>query len=122
MVSTVTAGAAIAAARAREEGGSHRTQTAAQPAVGSVGRRHRVPPVPFWPCPAVPPRAASGATWSAPTTTSSPPARSPPSAPMVADSWRLSRASGVSPDGVLPSVDMLDAELEAYRSGTRWPR
>ena len=36
---------------------------------------------------------------------------------MVADSWRLSRASGVSPDGVLPSVDMLDAELEAYRSG-----
>ena len=37
--------------------------------------------------------------------------------PMVADSWRLSRASGVSPDGVLPSVDMLDAELEAYRSG-----
>lgn len=37
--------------------------------------------------------------------------------PMVADSWRLSRASGVSPDGVVPSVDMLDAELEAYRSG-----
>jgi len=37
--------------------------------------------------------------------------------PMVADSWRLSRASGVSPDGVLPSIDMLDAELEAYRSG-----
>jgi hypothetical protein len=36
--------------------------------------------------------------------------------PMVADSWRLSRASGVSPDGVVPSVDMLDAELEAYRS------
>src|SRR4051812_6724431 len=31
--------------------------------------------------------------------------------PMVAESWRLSRASGVSPDGVLPSVDMLDAEL-----------
>jgi len=36
--------------------------------------------------------------------------------PVVADSWRLSRASGVSPDGVLPVVDMLDAELEAYRS------
>jgi hypothetical protein len=36
--------------------------------------------------------------------------------PVVADSWRLSRASGVSPDGVLPSVDMLDAELEQYRS------
>jgi hypothetical protein len=36
--------------------------------------------------------------------------------PVVADSWRLSRASGVSPDGVLPAVDMLDAELEAYRS------
>jgi hypothetical protein len=35
--------------------------------------------------------------------------------PVVADSWRLSRASGVSPDGVLPTVDMLDAELEAYR-------
>jgi len=35
---------------------------------------------------------------------------------MVADSWRLSRESGVSPDGVVPSVDMLDAELEAYRS------
>jgi len=37
--------------------------------------------------------------------------------PMVADSWQLSRASGVSPDGVLPSIDLLDAELEAYRSG-----
>ena len=36
--------------------------------------------------------------------------------PVVADSWRLSRASGVSPDGVLPVVDMLDAELEEYRS------
>ena len=36
--------------------------------------------------------------------------------PVVANSWRLSAASGVSPDGVLPSVDMLDAELEAYRS------
>jgi transcriptional regulator of acetoin/glycerol metabolism len=36
--------------------------------------------------------------------------------PVVADSWRLSRASGVSPDGVLPAVDMLDAELEAYRA------
>ncbi len=36
--------------------------------------------------------------------------------PVVADSWRLSRASGVSPDQVLPAVDMLDAELEAYRS------
>jgi diadenosine tetraphosphatase ApaH/serine/threonine PP2A family protein phosphatase len=36
--------------------------------------------------------------------------------PVVADSWRLSWASGVSPDGVLASVDMLDAELEAYRS------
>jgi hypothetical protein len=36
--------------------------------------------------------------------------------PVVADSWRLSRASGVSPDGVLASVDMLDSELEAYRS------
>ena len=36
--------------------------------------------------------------------------------PVVADSWRLSRASGVSPDSVLPVVDMLDAELEAYRS------
>ena len=34
---------------------------------------------------------------------------------MVADSWRLSLASGVSPDGVLPSVDLLDAELEEYR-------
>jgi hypothetical protein len=32
--------------------------------------------------------------------------------PVVADSWRLSRASGVSPDGVLPSVDLLDSELE----------
>ncbi len=36
--------------------------------------------------------------------------------PIVADSWRLSRASGVSPDGVLPQVDLLDAELEVYRS------
>jgi len=36
--------------------------------------------------------------------------------PVVAESWRLSRASGVSPDGVLPAVDMLDAELEDYRS------
>lgn len=36
--------------------------------------------------------------------------------PVVADSWRLSRASGVSPDGVLPEVDLLDSELEAYRS------
>jgi len=36
--------------------------------------------------------------------------------PVVADSWRLSRASGVSPDGVLPVVDLLDADLEAYRS------
>ena len=36
--------------------------------------------------------------------------------PVVADSWRLSRASGVSPDGVLPEVDLLDRELEAYRS------
>ncbi len=36
--------------------------------------------------------------------------------PVVADSWRLSRASGVSPDGVLPVVDLLDDELEAYRS------
>ena len=29
--------------------------------------------------------------------------------PMVAESWRLSLASGVSPDGVLPTVDLLDA-------------
>jgi hypothetical protein len=36
--------------------------------------------------------------------------------PVVADSWRLSRASGVSPDGVLPEVDLVDADLEAYRS------
>jgi hypothetical protein len=36
--------------------------------------------------------------------------------PVVADSWRLSRASGVSPDGVLPTIDMLDTELEEYRS------
>ncbi|MGS0685135.1 hypothetical protein ACVBEQ_08300 [Nakamurella sp. GG22] len=36
--------------------------------------------------------------------------------PVVADSWRLSRASGVSPDGVLPSVDLVDSELEEYRS------
>jgi hypothetical protein len=36
--------------------------------------------------------------------------------PVVADSWRLSRASGVSPDGVLPEVDLLDSDLEAYRS------
>ena len=36
--------------------------------------------------------------------------------PVVADSWRLSRASGVSPDGVLPVVDLLDEELEVYRS------
>lgn len=36
--------------------------------------------------------------------------------PVVADSWRLSRASGVSPDGVLPEVDLVDSELEAYRS------
>lgn len=36
--------------------------------------------------------------------------------PVVADSWRLSRASGVSPDGVLPEVDLVDTELEAYRS------
>ncbi len=36
--------------------------------------------------------------------------------PVVADSWRLSVASGVSPDGVLPEVDLLDTELEAYRS------
>ncbi len=36
--------------------------------------------------------------------------------PVVADSWRLSWASGVSPDGVLPSVDLLDSELEEYRS------
>ncbi|WP_420120786.1 GAF domain-containing protein [Nakamurella sp.] len=36
--------------------------------------------------------------------------------PVVADSWRLSRESGVSPDGVLPEVDLVDSELEAYRS------
>ena len=36
--------------------------------------------------------------------------------PVVAESWRLSRASGVSPDGVLPSVDMVDSELEEYRT------
>lgn len=36
--------------------------------------------------------------------------------PVVADSWRLSRASGVSPDGVLPAVDLVDSELEEYRS------
>ncbi len=36
--------------------------------------------------------------------------------PVVADSWRLSKASGVSPDAVLPSVDMADSELEEYRS------
>ncbi len=36
--------------------------------------------------------------------------------PVVAESWRLSRASGVSPDGVLPSVDLVDSELEEYRS------
>ena len=35
--------------------------------------------------------------------------------PMVAESWRLSLASGVSPDSVLPTVDLLDAELEEYR-------
>jgi hypothetical protein len=35
--------------------------------------------------------------------------------PMVAESWRLSLASGVSPDGVLPTVDLVDAELEEYR-------
>jgi hypothetical protein len=36
--------------------------------------------------------------------------------PVVADSWLLSRASGVSPDGVLPEVDLVDSDLEAYRS------
>lgn len=36
--------------------------------------------------------------------------------PVVAESWRLSRASGVCPDGVLPEVDLLDVDLEAYRS------
>ncbi len=36
--------------------------------------------------------------------------------PVVAESWRLSRASGVSPDGVLPAVDLVDSELEEYRS------
>lgn len=36
--------------------------------------------------------------------------------PVVADSWRLSRASGVSPHSVLPTVDLLDADLETYRS------
>jgi len=36
--------------------------------------------------------------------------------PVVADSWRLSRASGVSPHSVLPTVDLLDADLESYRS------
>ena len=35
--------------------------------------------------------------------------------PMVAESWRLSLASGVSPDSVLPTIDLLDAELEEYR-------
>jgi len=34
---------------------------------------------------------------------------------MVAESWRLSLASGVSPDSVLPTIDLLDAELEEYR-------
>ncbi len=36
--------------------------------------------------------------------------------PVVAESWQLSRASGVSPDGVLPSVEMVDSELEEYRT------
>ena len=36
--------------------------------------------------------------------------------PVVAESWRLCRAHGVSPDGVLPVVDLLDAELEGYRN------
>jgi len=35
---------------------------------------------------------------------------------IVADSWRLSRDSGVNPDEVLPPVDLTDEELEAYRS------
>ena len=36
--------------------------------------------------------------------------------PVVAESWRLSRASGVCPDGVLPAIDLVDSELEVYRS------
>lgn len=35
---------------------------------------------------------------------------------IVADSWKLSRDSGVNPDQVLPPVDLTDEELEAYRS------
>ena len=35
--------------------------------------------------------------------------------PVVADSWRLSRDSGVSPDRVLPPVEWTDTELAAYR-------
>lgn len=34
---------------------------------------------------------------------------------IVADSWRLSRDSGVNPDQVLPPVDLTDDELTAYR-------
>jgi hypothetical protein len=36
---------------------------------------------------------------------------------VVTMSWRRSRQAGVDPDGVGPPIDLVDAELEAYRSG-----
>jgi len=35
---------------------------------------------------------------------------------VVQDSWRRSRDSGVDPDGALPPVELLDQELDEYRS------
>jgi hypothetical protein len=36
--------------------------------------------------------------------------------PVVWDSWRRSLGSGIDPDGALPPVDLLDADLDAYRT------
>ena len=41
--------------------------------------------------------------------------------PMVAESWRLSLASGVSPDSVLPTVDLWTPSSRSTAAPTRWP-
>ena len=111
---TVTAGARRRLPALEEGGGRHRTAHRCAPA----GRERRLgrPPGPFLALPsgssARSQRGHLERAYDAFISTGSVATLRP----MVADSWRLSRASGVSPDGVLPSVDMLDAELEAYRS------
>src|SRR6478609_6290179 len=115
-VRTVTAGAATSLLPAPgEEGAVIAPHTAAQPA----GRERRLVTPAAGPFLALPsgssPRSLRGhleRAYDAFISTGSVATLRP----MVADSWRLSRESGVSPDGVVPSVDMLDAELEAYRS------